>query len=61
MKKCSFGGTGRGWKGPHHCRRCAAWVERACREFARDVFFGIYDWQGFTPNERKAQAKRKAA
>lgn len=59
--KCAFGLTGKGWKGPDHCRRCHAEVNRACRAFDRAVFFGEFDWQWYTPAERKAMEKKKAA
>lgn len=47
------------WDGPHHCAQCAADVERACQQFEADVQAGKYDSEGYTVNERKAQAKRR--
>jgi hypothetical protein len=35
-------------------------VEQACAEFDRDVFFGKYDREGYTPAERKAQQIRNS-
>lgn len=56
---CAYGQTGIGWEGPHHCAQCAADVEQACEQFDADVRAGKYDEQGFTPAERRAQAKRR--
>jgi uncharacterized CHY-type Zn-finger protein len=58
---CAFGMTGEDWDGPHHCAQCAAEVERGCREFAEAVARGEYDAAGYTPAERKAQQRRRAA
>jgi len=40
------------------CRHCQAFTARLIEEFERDVFFGIYDREGYTPRERKWQARR---
>lgn len=53
---CAFGEP---WMGPHPL--CDADTERGCVEFTRLVAAGVYDAQGYTPNERKAQQKRKHA
>ena len=53
---CAFGEP---WMGPHPL--CDAETDRACAEFARLVAAGKYDADGYTPNERKAQQKQKAA
>lgn len=58
---CGFGDTGEGWDGDHHCYQCWRLVRDMCRQFARDVRAGKFDAQGYTPNERKAQAKKRAA
>lgn len=59
---CAFGQP---WPGDHvtpsGCPSCQAEIERLCAEFKAAVARGEYDEQGYTPNERKAQAKRKAA
>jgi hypothetical protein len=34
-------------------------VDEACANFQRDVFFGVYDREGYTPAERKAQQLRQ--
>ncbi len=46
------------WMGKHP--KCEKEAARMAAEFDRDVFFGKYDAQGYTPNERKALAKRQA-
>ena len=57
---CSFGTPiVKGSCGP--CAKCVAQLDKDCEAFDRDVFFGVYDREGYTPAERKAQAKRKAA
>jgi hypothetical protein len=33
------------------CRRCAALAEALEAEFWRDVFFGLYNDRGYTPQE----------
>lgn len=48
---------GEPWIGDHPL--CDAEVDRACREFDAAVIAGIYDAQGYTPNERKAQQKKR--
>lgn len=58
---CAFGQTGEDWRGPHHCAECAAEVGRACREFETAVARGDLDAQGYTPAERRAQQRRRAA
>ncbi len=45
------------WMGPHPL--CEAETDRACQQFAEAVARGEFDAQGYTPNERKAQAKRR--
>ena len=56
---CSFGETGETWHGPHHCHRCDAYVREAV-EYMRLAFNrGEYDDQGYTPNERRAQVRRR--
>ena len=42
--------------GPHPL--CAARVERDCAAFHEKVALGVYDAEGYTPKERRAQAKR---
>lgn len=46
-------GTGRG------CAACAAQTEAASQAFAAAVAAGTYDAEGYTPAERRAQAKRR--
>jgi hypothetical protein len=46
------------WMGEHPL--CEAEVERACAAFDAAVARGEYDAHGYTPNERKAQEKRRA-
>jgi hypothetical protein len=48
---------GEPWDGDHPL--CRADVERACQRFDDAVARGEYDAHGWTPKERKAQAKRK--
>ena len=45
--------------GPDHCRGCHKAVEAACLEFARDVFFGRYNWRGYTEREWVAAGYRR--
>lgn len=53
---CSFG--------VHHhsaaepCAGCAAEEARLCAEFEANVRAGVYDVEGYTPAERRAQALR---
>lgn len=62
---CAFGESGIGWRGAggaHYCHKCLILVAEAVRRFWQDVAAGIYDADGYTPAERKAQAnKRRAA
>lgn len=39
------------------CRGCQASVDEACREFERDVFFGLCGPRGHTPRELAAKAR----
>lgn len=50
---CAFGEP---WMGPHPL--CEAHTLAACQQFDEAVKAGIYDAQGYTPNERRAQAKK---
>ena len=50
-RRCPFG---------QPCRKCVAFCEAARANFLRDVFFGHYDRQGYTPADRQAQ-RREAA
>jgi len=56
---CAYGETGEGWTGQHHCHRCEAEVDAACEWMRQAILRGEYDEQGYTPLERKAQAKRQ--
>lgn len=58
---CAFGETGLGWLGPHHCLQCMLEVVRACQAFDAAVARGEFDAEGYTPKERRVQAKRRAA
>lgn len=49
--------NGEPWMGPHPI--CEAETARHCAEFDAAVARGEYDAEGYTPNERKAQAKRQ--
>ena len=51
---CSFGEL---WTGPHPL--CEAHAKEMSVAFDRDVAAGIYDAQGYTPNERKAQQRKR--
>lgn len=53
---CAFGEI---WNGEHPL--CEAEVVRACARFNAAVDAGIYDSQGYTPNERKQLAKKQKA
>lgn len=33
------------------CRSCARQLDADCRAFERDVFFGKYNWRGYTERE----------
>lgn len=50
---CAFGEP---WMGEHPL--CDAETARACERFAEAVARGEFDADGYTPNERRAQAKR---
>jgi hypothetical protein len=39
------------------CAKCAAEVARLMAEADRDTFFGVFDAAGYTPADRRAQAK----
>lgn len=51
------------WKGDpqSHCAGCHAESRRLQREFSIGVFFGEHDADGYTPVDRRAQARRKDA
>lgn len=54
---CAFGSPwGRRGCGP--CRKCRAESRRMDRAFARSVFFGEYDANGYTPAEAQARETR---
>ena len=38
---------------------CEAHADDMCQQFAKAVRAGTYDAAGYTPNERRAQAKRR--
>jgi hypothetical protein len=64
---CAFGSPTRwgsiyavGWRAPHHCLACLVAVERGCLAFDRAVARGEFDAAGYTPAERRAQARRVA-
>jgi hypothetical protein len=59
MLTCAFGSPW-GAKGCGPCEQCQAATAKAVREFWRNVFFGLYDADGYSAADRKAQAKRKA-
>lgn len=42
------------------CRHCEAANDQDVADHARDVFFGLYDAEGFTPNERAAMTRKPA-
>lgn len=48
------------WVPGHPCAACDAFTAAARRQFAADVAAGIYDAQGFTARDRRAQAKKRA-
>lgn len=48
-----------GYVGPHHCAACAAEVDALCQAFAVAVRNGEYDVEGYTPADRRVQAKRR--
>lgn len=58
---CSFGETGEGWDGPHHCAKCNEWMEEGCREFDAAVARGEYNRRGYTRREWKAAGYDDAA
>lgn len=39
------------------CPKCRAVAEAAMQRFAHDVFFGLFDRDGYTASERKAQQR----
>lgn len=43
------------------CLWCHAEADRLCAQFAADVASGKCDAEGFTPKDRRAQAKRQQA
>jgi hypothetical protein len=42
------------------CQPCRDEASRVCAEFRAAVARGEFDAEGYTPNERKAQQRRKA-
>jgi hypothetical protein len=60
---CAYGETGIGWPyiGQAHCHRCLWAIVALIRQFRRDVAAGLYDAEGYTPAERRAQQKRREA
>ena len=48
------------WPGPHHCAGCVAAVQQAVAAFQADVTARIYDAEGYTPAERRAEARKAA-
>src|SRR5262249_5920807 len=46
---CAFGTD---WSAHEHCAGCAAFVEEGIRQFNEAVAAGMYDDEGYTPNER---------
>ena len=52
---CAFGEPW--WTGPHPL--CQQEADRLCAEFDAGVLAGKWDAQGYTPNERKAQQRKK--
>ena len=49
--------NGEPWTGPHP--RCEAETDRACERFDQAVLAGEYDADGYTPNERREQERRR--
>jgi hypothetical protein len=49
------------WGGGWHCEECQAYGERLIAEYRAAQARGDYDREGYTPNERKAQQRRKVA
>jgi hypothetical protein len=47
------------WPHRKRCPKCAAESDRLERQFWERVFFGDYDVDGYTPNERKALERAK--
>lgn len=56
---CAFGSPW-GAKGCGPCLKCQAESDRLDREFDRGVFLGAHDADGYTPAERRQQAKKEA-
>ena len=55
---CYFGSAW-GVHGCGPCAKCRAYADELEAQFWRGVFFGEHDAQGYTPNERAAQVKRR--
>lgn len=55
---CAFGSPW-GAHGCGPCEKCHAETARGCAEFAAAVARGEFDSEGYTPNERKAQQKKR--
>jgi hypothetical protein len=60
MLTCAFGSPW-GPRGCGPCTGCLAESDRLEAEFARKVAAGVYDVDGYTPADRRAQAKRQVA
>lgn len=61
MTTCAFGIPWIVHVNGQGCLWCAAESERLSEQFVADVASGKYDAEGWTPKERRAQAKRKQA
>lgn len=61
MTTCAFGIPWIVHMNGHGCLWCAAESDRLCAQFAADVASGKYDEFGYTPKDRRAQAKQKQA
>jgi hypothetical protein len=58
--RCAFGSPcGVHLCGP--CRKCLAYADELEAQFWRDVFFGNFDAEGYTPAERAAQRRKRIA
>lgn len=42
------------------CPGCLKLTDAACRQFDRDVFFGKFDHEGYTPAERAAKSANES-
>lgn len=54
---CAFGSQW-GEKGCGPCPKCQAYGDELEADFWREVFFGRWDADGYTPEDRKAQQRK---